>query len=337
LAVLTLIIWILPACILMGVFSFFIEYINHKNGTADLFHFVAPMTVGFIAYAAWKAFRISVHNTITHFIMVVSTISTFLLFKTPWIFPIVIVLGGIVTNLSSKRIPQTEILTRKIKWANIWLFAFIFILAGVSSELARKNNWPHRRPINLFENTYRAGSLVFGGGQVLIPFMYEQFVARPESQKLILRNPNIVKINKEDFYTGAGFVRAIPGPVFSVSSYMGGIAMKDMGFTMQVLGCVIGSLAIFLPSALLVLFFFPIWSNLKKYATVYRALEGINAVVVGIMVASSFYMMKEFTPGSPLLLWLDIGVGILTFILLMYSRLPSPVIVMICLLLGWIV
>jgi chromate transporter len=337
LAVLTLIIWILPACILMGVFSFFIEYINHKNGTADLFHFVAPMTVGFIAYAAWKAFRISVHNTITHFIMVVSTISTFLLFKTPWIFPIVIVLGGIVTNLSSKRIPQTEILTRKIKWANIWLFAFIFILAGVSSELARKNNWPHRRPINLFENTYRAGSLVFGGGQVLIPFMYEQFVARPESQKLILRNPNIVKINKEDFYTGAGFVRAIPGPVFSVSSYMGGIAMKDMGFTMQVLGCVIGSLAIFLPSALLVLFFFPIWSNLKKYATVYRALEGINAVVVGIMVASSFYMMKEFTPGSPLMLWLDIGVGILTFILLMYSRLPSPVIVMICLLLGWIV
>jgi chromate transporter len=337
LAVLTLIIWILPACILMGIFSFFVEYINHKNGSADIFRFVQPMTVGFIAYAAWKAFRISVHNTITHFIMLVSAISTFLLFKTPWIFPIVIVLGGVITNLSSKRIPQTEILTRKIKWANIWLFAFIFILAGISSELARKNNWPHRRPINLFENTYRFGSLVFGGGQVLIPFMYEQFVARPESQKLIQRNPNIVKINKEDFYTGAAFVRAIPGPVFSVSSYMGGTAMKDLGFSMQVMGCVIGSVAIFLPSALLVLFFFPIWSNLKKYATVYRALEGINAVVVGIMVASSFYMMKDFTPGSNLMLWLHIGVGILTFILLLYSRLPSPVIVMICLLLGWIV
>jgi chromate transporter len=337
LAVLTLIIWILPACILMGIFSFFVEYINYKNGSADIFRFVQPMTVGFIAYAAWKAFRISVHNTITHFIMLVSAISTFLLFKTPWIFPIVIVLGGVITNLSSKRIPQTEILTRKIKWANIWLFAFIFILAGISSELARKNNWPHRRPINLFENTYRFGSLVFGGGQVLIPFMYEQFVARPESQKLIQRNPNIVKINKEDFYTGAAFVRAIPGPVFSVSSYMGGTAMKDLGFSMQVMGCVIGSVAIFLPSALLVLFFFPIWSNLKKYATVYRALEGINAVVVGIMVASSFYMMKDFTPGSNLMLWLHIGVGILTFILLLYSRLPSPVIVMICLLLGWIV
>jgi chromate transporter len=337
LAVLTLIIWILPACILMGIFSFFIEYINHKNGSADLFRFVEPMTVGFLAYAAWKAFRISVHNTITHFIMAVSTIATFLLFKTPWIFPIVIVLGGLITNISSKRIPQTEIITRKIKWANIWLFAFIFILAGISSEMARTNNWPHRRPINLFENTYRFGSLVFGGGQVLIPLMYEQFVARPESQKLIQRNPNIVKINKEDFYTGAGFVRAIPGPVFSVSSYMGGIAMKDLGFSMQVIGCIVGSVAIFLPSALLVLFFFPIWSNLKKYATVYRALEGINAVVVGIMIASCFYMMKDFTPSSTMMLWLEIGVGILTFILLQYSRLPSPVIVMICLLLGWII
>ena len=336
LAVLTLIIWILPACILMGIFSFFVEYINHKNGSADLFRFIEPMTVGFLVYAAWKAFKISVHNTITHIIMAVSAIATFLLFKTPWIFPIVIVLGGLITNISSKRIPQTEVITRKIKWANIWLFAFIFILAGASSELSRKNNWPNRRPIQLFENTYRFGSLVFGGGQVLIPFMYEQFVARPESQNLIQRNPNIIKINKEEFYTGAGFVRAIPGPVFSVSSYMGGIALKDMGPSMQVTGCIIGSIAIFLPSALLVLFFFPIWSNIKKYATVYRALEGIKAVVVGIMVAGSFYMMKDFTYTTTQMLWLNIGVGVLTFYLLLYSKLPSPVIVMICLLLGWI-
>ena len=113
--------------------------------------------------------------------------------------------------------------------------------------------------------------------------------------------------------------------------------MKDLGFSMQVTGCIVGSVAIFLPSALLVLFFFPIWSNLKKYATVYRALEGINAVVVGIMIASSFYMMKDFTYVSNKMLMLNIGVGILTFILLLYSRLPSPVIVMICLLIGWVI
>jgi len=336
LAMLTLIIWTLPACILMGAFSFFVAYINQRTlKTVEIFRFVAPMTVGFLAYAAQKAFKISIHNTITRVILVISSIATFLLFKTPWIFPILIVLGGFVTNLSSRRIPQKELLPKKIKWGNIWLFAIIFLLAGASSELARKNNWPNRRPLNIFENTYRFGSLVFGGGNVLFPMMYEQFVARQESQKLIHRNPNIIRMSKEDFYSGWGMVRAIPGPVFSVASYMGGIAMKDKGTAQQILGCVIATTGIFLPSALLVLFFFPIWHNLKKYAAVYRALEGINAVVVGIMIAAACYMLNDLSPVNLQELLVIIGVIAGTWGLLNFTRLPSPLIVLICLLLGW--
>ena len=330
LAILTLLIWTLPACILMGLFSFF------PATNIGLFRFIAPMTIGFLFFAAQKTFVISIYNTITRVILVVSTIATFVVFKWPWIFPILLVAGGFVTNLSSRRIPQKEVLPKKIKWGNIWLFAIIFLLAGASSELARKNNWPNRRPLNLFENTYRFGSLVFGGGNVLIPMMYEQFVARPESQQLIHRNPNIIRVSKNDFYTGAGMVRAIPGPVFSVATYMGGIAMKDKSVSMQILGCFIAATGIFLPSALLVLFFFPIWHNLKKYAMVYRALEGINAVVVGIMIASALYMMKDFY----LVSWTDITINLAvigaTWALLNWTRLPSPLIVMIWLLLGWV-
>ena len=336
LAVLTLIIWILPACFLMGGFSFLLDYISQQTLKADIFEFIQPMTVGFLAYAATQAFKISIHNTITRIIMIASAIATFMLFKMPWIFPVLIVLGGCITNLSNKRIPQKEEPDIKIKWANIWLFAIIFLLAGTMSELARKNDWPARRPINLFENTYRFGSLVFGGGQVLIPMMYEQFVARPESQNLLQRNPHIIKISKENFYTGAGIVRAIPGPVFSVGSYMGGIAMRDEGPSFQLLGCIIGSIALFLPSALLVLFFFPIWHNMKKYATVYRALEGINAVVVGIVIASTFYMMKDLSAIDSRTIILNAVVISGTWFLLMFSKLPSPVIVAICLLMGWI-
>ncbi|HXB45960.1 MAG TPA: chromate efflux transporter [Puia sp.] len=336
LAVLTLIIWILPACILMGVLSFFLDYINEKTLKANIFEYMGPMTVGFLLYASTKAFKISIHNTITRVILVVSAFATYFLFKMPWVFPLLIVLGGLVTNLSSKRIPQKEEPAYKIKWANIWLFAIVFLVAGILSETARKENWPNRRPINLFENIYRTGSLVFGGGQVLIPMMYEQFVARPESQKLLQRNPNIIKINKEDFYTGTAMVRAIPGPVFSVGSFMGGIALKDKSPPMQVVGCIIGSVAIFLPSALLVLFFFPIWHNMQKYAAVYRALEGINAVVVGIMVAAAFYMMNDIAITNWTDFFLAVIVTIATWLLLNFSRLPSPVIVMLCLLVGWL-
>jgi chromate transporter len=332
LAVLTLIIWILPACILMGAFSFYVQ-----KAKPEVFTFIPPMAVGFLLFAAVKGLRIAVTNGITFGIMFGSTIATFLLFKTPWIFPALIVVGGVLTNLSDKRIPEKGMQPKKIKWWNIWLFAFIFIAAGITSEMARKNNWPNRKPLNLFENTYRFGSLVFGGGQVLIPIMYEQFVARPESPKLIQRNPNVIRIDKDDFYNGAGIVRAIPGPVFSIASFAGGLAMRDMGWYYQLLGCLIGTVAIFLPSALLVLFFFPIWHNIKKYVVVYRALEGINAVVVGIMFAGSFYMMRDVSlMGFNTINFINIALIVATTLLLLFTRIPAPLIVLICLVLGWV-
>ena len=215
LAVLTLILWILPACVLMGAFSFFLHYIDKKNIHADLFKFIPPMAAGFILYAAVMAFRISIQNTITWIIMLVSGALTYALFKQPWVFPLLIVIGGLTTNLSRKRIPQVEQKPRKIKWWNIWMFAIIFLVAGIASETARKNNWPNRTPINLFENTYRMGSLVFGGGQVLMPMMYEQFCVRPDAIKE--KDKEVIKIDKDDMYTGMGIVRGMPGPVFSIA------------------------------------------------------------------------------------------------------------------------
>ncbi|HET9745748.1 MAG TPA: chromate transporter [Chitinophagaceae bacterium] len=340
LGVLTLIIWILPASILMGALSFLLHYIDQKALNVDIFKFIPPMAVGFLVYATVMAFSISIKNTVTWIIMGVCAVATFLLFKQPWIFPLLIALGGITTNLSRKRIPQVEQKPRKIKWWNFWLFGIIFITAGLLSETARKNDWPNRAPVNLFENTYRMGSLVFGGGQVLMPMMYEQFSVRPYAMKT-KDSSEVIRIDKDDMYTGMGIVRALPGPVFSIASFTGGMALKDYGKTpeertlMQIIGCIIGTVAIFLPSALLVLFFFPIWHNLRKYAAVYRSLEGINAVVVGIMIASTFYLMKDIS-------LLDVRLGSLinavviagTFTLLQYTKIPPPFIVIGCIILG---
>jgi len=150
------------------------------------------------------------------------------------------------------------------------------------------------------------------------------------------KNPNVIQIDKNDMYTGMGIVRAVPGPVFSIASFTGGMALKDMGPEMQTVGCIIGSVAIFLPSALLVLFFFPIWNNLKKYAVIYRSLEGINAVVVGIMIGSTFYLMKDISLiDVKTVSLMNIGVITGTSLLLAYSKLPAPVIVIVCLILGY--
>lgn len=341
LAVITLIIWILPACTLMGAFSFLLHYFDKKALHNDIFKFIPPMAAGFLFYACITTFPHAVRNTITWLIMLISTGLTYFFFNLPVIFPLLIVLGGITTNLSRKRIPQTERKPKKIKWWNFWLFGIIFIAAGIVSERARIDNWPNRTPINLFENTYRMGSLVFGGGQVLMPIMYEQFSVRPEAVKE--KRPGAIEIDKDDMYTGMGIVRAVPGPVFSIASFTGGMALKDLGDTpeertaMQLLGCLIGTVAIFLPSALLVLFFYPIWNNLKKYAAVYRSLEGINAAVVGIMIGSTFYIMKDISLiEAKTVSLLNVTVILGTLLLLMYTRIPAPVIVAVCVLLGYI-
>lgn len=336
LAVLTLLIWILPACILMGAFSFLLT--NEKyNLTNSLFKYIQPMAIGFLAYASMRAFSISIKNFITQILMVVAMCVTYLLFKTPWVFPILIITGGIVTNFSDKRIPEKEVVKpRQIRWTNIWLFLLIFIIAGVLSESARKQQWENRKAYNLFENFYRFGSFVFGGGDVLLPMMLDQYVARPNSVNAI-KNPNAIRIEKNELLTGYGIVRAIPGPVFSVGSFVGGIALKDSGKKMQLLGCILGSVSIFLPSALLVLFFFPVWQYLKKFVVVFRALEGINAVVVGFMWAATLFLLNSIHIASlnfNSIASLLVIAG--TFILLRYAKIPAPAIVICCLILGWI-
>lgn len=339
LAILTLLIWILPACTLMGILSFVVATIGSNNLDKSVFQFIQPMAIGFLAYAGFSTFKIAVKNLITQIIMIVAMALTFTFFKLPWIFPILIVLGGIATNFSSKRIPEKEtIRPKQIRWTNIWVFLLVFILAGVLSEMARKQNWPNRKAYNLFENTYRFGSIVFGGGDVLIPMMLDQYVARPQSERIKENNPGAISIPKEELLVGAGMVRAIPGPVFSIASFTGGLAMREPERPLQQLwGCLIGAVAIFLPSALLVLFFYPVWHNLKKFVVVYRALEGINAVVVGLMWAATLYLLKEMPYTGINTIWLlEIGTLVGTFALLQFTKIPPPFIVLFCLALGWL-
>ncbi len=92
-----------------------------------------------------------------------------------------------------------------------------------------------------------------------------------------------------------------------------------------------------MPSALLVLFFYPVWHNLKKYVVVYRALEGINAAVVGIMWSASLYLLKDISiTNLQTVSFINIGVIAGTFTLLTFTRIRSPYVVCGCLLLGWI-
>lgn len=336
LSVLTLLIWIFPACLIMGFFSFLITSLDPSFLTTGLFKFIQPMAIGFLAFAGIKAFRISINNTITFLILIFSFTFFLLFFKVPWVFPLILFLGGVITNFSNKRFPKKEKVTVKnVRWTNLWIFLLIFIVAGFLSETARKQEWDNRKAFNLFENTYRFGSIVFGGSDVLIPLMIDQFVARPTADKFKESKQGFIKIDKNQLLVGAGFVRAIPGPVFSIASFTGGVALKEQGKFYQALGCFIGSIAIFLPSALLILFFFPVWQYLKKYVVVFRSLEGINAVVVGLMFAATVYLLKHLSLNEfNFYSFSTVSIIFLTVLTLQFTKLPPPFIVGFCIVAG---
>lgn len=294
LAALTLLVWMLPAVIIMTTLAIFFSHIQAPKILKGL-TLMQPMSIGFIVSASILLFKKAVKNRITRWIFTLSTFITFLGFNTPWTIPLIIIFSGIVTNFSNKRIPHDGAAPHSVNWKNLVVFVLLFITAGFLSERAAKRQWEHQKLFNLFETNYRFGSLVFGGGDVLIPIMYEQYVTRPQSNHIKQSKRAVISIQKEAFLTGSGLVRAIPGPIFSIASYMGAFALEDKGVVWQIMGAMLASLGIFLPSFLIVLFFYPIWQHLKKFALFYRSLEGIYAAIVGIMVGATLFLSYDIS------------------------------------------
>lgn len=157
--------------------------------------------------------------------------------------------------------------------------------------------------------------------------MLYQFVSRPQHSG---RAP---WMSADDLLTGFGLVQAVPGPVFSVCTFAGGLALSSFGGWWQLGGCFIATIAVFLPSTLLLFFLFPVYHNLKQHVIIYRALEGINAAVVGIIWASGIVMLQ--TLSIPHFEWGNLVVIAITFSILHFTRIPAPLVVLGWLLLGW--
>ena len=331
LAIITLLLWVFPAAFIMGLFSFIIFYFNtgaphgNKMIPLNLFSYIIPMSVGFVFFAAAKMMQTSIKYIATAAIMIGSLIVT-LFIRSPWVFPAILLLSGTISNFSNNRIPTPQDKPKKINWMHLWLFALLFIVAGILSEAAITMGWPHGRIYHLFENFYRFGAIVFGGGQALLPMMLYQFVKTPHTPYL----------NAGQLLTGYGMVQAVPGPVFSICSFVGGVAMSQYGGMWQIIGCIVATIAVFLPSTLLLFFLFPIYENLKHHVIIFRALEGINSAVVGIIWASGIVLFQSIAFDQALSFeWTNLVVVILTFCLLYFTKIPAPLIVVGWLLLGW--
>lgn len=158
--------------------------------------------------------------------------------------------------------------------------------------------------INIFDSFYRAGSLVFGGGHVVLPLLEREFVPTGF-------------ISEESFLAGYGAAQAVPGPLFTFASYIG----ADIGGWA---GGLMATVAIFLPAFLLILGTLPFWYSLRENSKIKGAFMGVNAAVVGILI-SAFYQ-PIWT--SAILTPMDFTLAALLFFMLVYLKLPPWIIVL---------
>ncbi len=305
LAYLSLFVWILPATLLMISAAFLIDYLQENTpGALNFAKFIQPMAIGFIVYAARTTIFKLVKTTEASILMMFSTFISFF-YNSPFIFPLLLVVGGVTTSLKYRNQPKHEgDKSLVIAWANFYLWGGILVFAAVLGAITKNQS------VLLFENFYRNGSLIFGGGQVLVPYLFTEFV---EFKKFL---------SSQEFLTGYAISQGIPGPTFSFSSYVGALSMREYGVTGLLTGGLIAAAGIFLPGTFLIFFVIRFWDQLKKHRPVRAALEGINAVSCGMLIAAAYLLFEPLDPNA-----FNILAIIGTFLLLQFTKLSSPLII----------
>jgi len=313
LAFLTMLVWALPVLIVMTILSFLSQILAGWNLSQDGFRYIGPMAVAFIVMAAYRIGRKVVHDQLTFVLLLFGAVTTYLI-RAPWIYPLVLIAGGIVSVLSTKE----KNLWNRVKLDPPWKFLIAFGVFAVGSLVLTLTI--DNRIIHIFESFYRYGYLVIGGGQVVVPMMYGE----------------LVEINQymtnQEFLTGFGLVQGLPGPMFSFSAYAGGMAARGAGILTQVLGAVAGGVGIFLPGLLLIYFIFPVWEKLKKIKGIKASLRGITAVAGGLISTAAVILMQK--SGFQLD---NILVMLITLVLLFWKKIPAPLIVLGVLLAGFFI
>jgi chromate transporter len=230
------------------------------------------------------------------------------------VFPILILLGGIISSAIDTPLEESQLrfkLFSKVNPKKIAYFIGILLLFAALGAIINRTS-PFSLPIRLFENFYRNGILIFGGGQVLVPYMFTEFV---EMKKYL---------SSEQFLAGFAFQQAIPGPTFAFTSFLGGITLKNAGYGIlgQMLGSLVATLGINLPGLILILFIVPFWNDLKKISRIKNSLSGINAVSVGFLTAAIVFLLQPIG-----ITVLSASIIVITFSLLTFSKIPAPVLI----------
>jgi len=285
----------LPSLVALVLFALLLQ--GFDVGSAGWIHGLKIVAVAIVAQAVLSMGRKLAPDRARATLAVVAAI-LIILWQTVFSQVIVIAFAGIIGILIYRKIEPPEASSLHVPisrgFACSCLVFFFVLLFGL--PIVR-----HYFPMEgllLFDSFYRSGTLVFGGGHVVLPLLEREVV--PTGW-----------ISQEDFLAGYGAAQAVPGPLFTFAGYLG--AMIN-----GVYGAILATVAIFLPAYLLIVGALPFWSALRRSPKVQGALIGINAAVVGILLAALYNPLWTTGIRAPA----DFTLAAILFTMLVYWKLP---------------
>lgn len=290
----------LPSVLLLILFAFLLQGFDVSN--AGWIHGLKIVAVAVVAHAligmSAKLTPDTKRRTIALFALIVS-----LMWGSVWSQVTIIIISGFIGYLLYKgeeKAGSNLLVPISKRFAVICLVLFfsLLIILPIMAEVTSVE-W-----ITFFDSFYRAGSLVFGGGHVVLPLLEQEFVSTGW-------------LTQEEFLAGYGATQAVPGPLFSFAAYLGAVIA---GWE----GAIIATVAIFLPAFLLILGTLPFWATLRGNAKIQGALLGVNAGVVGILVAALYDPIWT----SSIITTVDFVLATLLFGMLAFWKLPAWTVVL---------
>ncbi|MFB5268227.1 chromate efflux transporter [Paenibacillus enshidis] len=290
----------LPSAVVMALFAYLIQGTDTLN--AGWIHGLKLVAVAIVAQAVWGMGQKLAPDRSRATIAILAAVMV-LLWPTALSQLIVVFAAGVAglvlyRSTNATAIADTQVpVSRKAGAACLLIFAALLFLLPLLREA-----FPSFR-LALFDSLYRAGSLVFGGGHVVLPLLERETV--PSGW-----------VSREQFLAGYGAAQAVPGPLFTFTAYIGAVADGWQG-------ALVATLAIFLPAFLLVGGALPFWTLVRSLPWAQGALAGVNAAVVGILLAALYDpIWTSAIRGA-----LDFAIAAILFVMLIFWKLPPWVVV----------
>jgi chromate transporter len=298
----------LPSAILLMLFAMGLTAYGEWL-PAGAIHGLKVVAVAVVVQAVWGMAR-SLCPDVQRVTMMVAAACFTLLIPAIWSQILLIVLAGLIGlwlfrghNVAVSMETQVGIFQpgRLISMLCLCVFfALLFVLPLLATLSASVF-------VDLIDTFYRAGSLVFGGGHVVLPLLQAEVV------------PN-GRVDESLFLAGYGAAQAVPGPLFTFSAFLGASMGQGAAAIHLSLLCLV---AIFIPSFLLVIGVMPYWEQLRQHRRVQHALMGVNAAVVGLLLAACYQPVWT----SAILRPQDFCLGLLALLALMFWKLPPWLVV----------